>query len=82
MDSQIGIISFNIRNSGLSADDIGNILDEEFGIAVRTGYHCAPYIHEYLKDKQSMGTVRIGLSQFTSKEDIDTLIDALIEINE
>ena len=66
----------------MNSEDIGMILDEDFDIAVRTGYHCAPYIHEYLKDKQSMGTVRIGLGQFTSKEDIDTLIDALIEINE
>lgn len=78
--NHIGIVSF--IHEEMNSEDIGMILDEDFDIAVRTGYHCAPYIHEYLKDKQSMGTVRIGLSQFTSKEDIDTLIDALVEINE
>lgn len=79
-ENHIGIVSF--IHEEMNSEDIGMILDEDFDIAVRTGYHCAPYIHEYLKDKQSMGTVRIGLGQFTSKEDIDTLIDALIEINE
>lgn len=80
MDSQIGIISFNIRNSGLSADDIGNILDEEFGIAVRTGYHCAPYIHNLLGDIEYNGTVRIGLGKFSTREHIDALCDALENI--
>jgi len=79
-DTQVGIISFNIRNSGLSADDIGNILDEEFGISVRTGYHCAPYIHSILGDIEYSGTVRIGLGKFNSKEDIDALCDALENI--
>lgn len=79
-DNHIGIVSF--IHEEMNSEDIGTILDEDFDIAVRTGYHCAPYIHEFLKDKRSMGTVRIGLSQFTSKEDIDALVDALIEINE
>ena len=80
MDSQIGIISFNIRNSGLLADDIGNILDEEFGIAVRTGYHCAPYIHNLLGDIEYNGTVRVGLGKFNTREHIDALSDALENI--
>lgn len=79
-EKHIGIVSFT--HEELTSEDIGTILDEDFDIAVRTGYHCAPYIHDYLKDKPSMGTVRIGFGQFSSKEDIDTLIDALIAINE
>lgn len=79
-DTQTGIISFNIRNSGLSADDIGNILDEEFDIFVRTGYHCAPYIHSILGDIEYNGTVRIGLGKFNTKEDINALCDALENI--
>lgn len=61
------------------SEDVGTILDEDFDIAVRTGYHCAPWIHEILNDKKSLGTVRIGLGQFTSKEDIDELVKALFE---
>lgn len=79
-ENYIGIVSFS--HEQISSEDLGTILDEDFDIAVRTGYHCAPYIHEYLKDRQSLGTVRIGLGQFTSENDIDALISALNEINE
>lgn len=80
MDQHIGIVSFTF--DGMNSDDIGTILDEDFDIAVRTGYHCAPYIHEYLKDKSSLGTIRIGISKFNTKSDIDALINALKEISE
>ena len=52
-------------------------MDGEFDIAVRTGFHCAPYIHEFLNDKQYHGTVRIGIGMFTTMDDIDSLIEAL-----
>ncbi len=73
--STLGIVSFVV--DGYKSEDIGKILDDEFEIAVRTGYHCAPYIHDYLKDKDYAGTVRIGTGIFTTKEDIDCLIEAL-----
>ena len=41
----VGIVSFVVQ--GFSSEDIGTILDEAFDIAVRTGYHCAPFIHKY-----------------------------------
>ena len=63
--------------SALQADDVGSILDEEYDISVRTGYHCAPWIHDVIKSKPSNGTVRVGVSQFTSKNDVDLLIEAL-----
>lgn len=62
-NEQIGIVSF--MSSEMNSEDIGTILDEEFDIAVRTGYHCAPFIHKYLKDESALGTVRIGISQYT-----------------
>ena len=71
----IGIVSFVV--DGYSSDDVGAILDDEFGIAVRTGYHCAPYIHDYLADKEYQGTVRVGVGLFNTKNDIDCLIEAL-----
>lgn len=71
----ISIVSFNIE--GFRAEDIGMILDEDYDIAVRTGYHCAPFIHKYLNDERYLGTVRVGIGRFTSKDDIDELINAL-----
>ena len=78
MEKQVGIVSMTVR--GMSSDDVGMILDEDFDIAVRTGYHCAPYIHKYLKDEEYLGTVRVGISQFTTKEDIDLFVAAIEEI--
>lgn len=78
LDQQVGIVS--IISKTMNSEDIGTILDEDFDIAVRTGYHCAPLIHKYLKDEKYLGTVRIGLSQFNSTKDIDELIDALKEM--
>lgn len=76
----VGIVSFIC--DGINSEDIGTILDEDFDIAVRTGYHCAPYIHDYLKDKASLGTVRVGVSKFNIEADIDKLVEALVEITE
>lgn len=78
LDVHIGIVSFNVE--GYKADDVGMILDEDFDIAVRSGYHCTPLIHKYLKNEQYGGTVRIGLSYFTTTEEIDKLCEAMEEL--
>ena len=75
IEDTVGIISFTV--DGYRADEIGMILDDEYDIAVRTGFHCAPYIHEYLSDISNGGTVRVGIGAFNTEEDIDTLIEAL-----
>ena len=78
LKEHIGIVSFIYE--GLKSEDVGMILDEDFDIAIRTGYHCAPYIHKYLNDSKCLGTVRIGLGQFSNCEDVDALIRALKEL--
>lgn len=75
---QIAVVSFTIDE--YLSEDVGIILDEDFDIAVRTGYHCAPYIHKYLKDEKNLGTVRVGVGQYTTKEDINKLVNALLDI--
>ena len=74
-DESLGIVSIIV--DGYTSDEVGTILDDEFDIAVRTGYHCAPYIHDYLNDKQSNGTIRIGIGAFNTDRDIDIFIEAL-----
>lgn len=74
------IVSFNLRN--YKSEDLGMILDDDFGIAVRTGYHCAPFIHKWLKNDKNLGTVRVGIGKFNTEEDIDALLDAVREISE
>ncbi len=71
----LGIVSFVCEN--YSASEIGEILDLEYDIAVRTGYHCAPFIHQFLKDEPYGGTVRIGLGMFNTEADIEKIAEAL-----
>lgn len=74
-DSLFGVISFSVE--GYTPDDVGTILYDEFGIAVRTGYHCAPLIHDFIGSKGRGGTVRVSLGAFVSQKDIDLLIEGL-----
>ena len=69
--NKTSVISFNIE--GLHAYDIGSILDK-FGIAVRTGQHCAQPIMDYFKIS---GTVRASFSFINTIEEIDELIKAI-----
>ncbi|WP_026835193.1 aminotransferase class V-fold PLP-dependent enzyme [Eubacterium xylanophilum] len=78
VEKHIGVVSFNVE--GYTSEEVGMILDEDYDIAVRTGYHCAPYIHKYIKDKDTLGTVRIGLGLFNTKYEIDVLVEAVREI--
>lgn len=72
------VLSFNIPE--YEADEIGFILNEDFDIAVRTGYHCAPFVHLFLNTIECKGTVRVSLGYFNTEDDIDALIDAVKDI--
>jgi selenocysteine lyase/cysteine desulfurase len=73
---RIGILSFNLR--GVAPSVVGNVLDERFGICVRTGLHCAPGAHALYG--QPEGCVRLSPGWFTTEEDIKTFIGAVREI--
>ena len=73
-----GIVSFNIE--GYSSADVGEFLANDYDICVRTGYHCAPFIHDFIGSKLYAGTVRVSLSGFNTKEEIDELISAIQEL--
>ena len=61
-----GIVSFRIGDS--SSDKISDILSEQYGIAVRSGLHCAPLCHKLLGTEKT-GLVRVSVSgQNTLKE--------------
>ena len=74
-DNILGIVSFNVE--GYLSDDVASILYDEFNIAVRSGYHCSPMVHEFIDSLRFKGTVRASIGAFNTKEDIDTLVNAL-----
>ena len=53
----------------LSGVEVGMILDQDYHVAVRTGYQCAPPIHKYLGSVSYLGVVRASVGRFTTKEE-------------
>lgn len=72
--NKTSVISFNI--DGIHSYDIGSILDK-FGIAVRTGQHCAQPIMDHFGID---GTVRASFSFINTIEEIDHFYESLIKV--
>ncbi|WP_110487016.1 SufS family cysteine desulfurase [Candidatus Karelsulcia muelleri] len=68
------IISFNIKN--IHPFDGGQLLDN-FGIAVRTGNHCAQPLMRFFSIP---GTIRISFAIYNSFEEIDFLFKTILKI--
>ena len=75
LENHIGVISFNLN--GYSADEVGKILSDEYGIAVRTGHHCAPLIGKFLDGYAENGTVRASIGFFNSESDINEFLNCI-----
>ncbi len=71
-----GVLSLTI--AGRDAAAVAFELDQRFGIAVRSGLHCAPGAHRTLGTFPE-GTVRISPGWFTSDEDIAFVADAIVQ---
>ena len=69
----IGVVSSIFEK--YSPEEIGNVFDEK-DVSVRTGLHCSPIAHKFLKTFPA-GTVRFSTGYFTSEEDFDALTEAL-----
>ena len=71
-----GIISFNLKNYNSSY--VSDVLNQ-YGFATRSGFHCAPLIHEKLGTTER-GAVRISVSYFNTEQEIYRLTEALKKI--
>ena len=68
----------------LGGEDSGQVADalmEDYGIAVRSGAHCAPRMHQAL-GTQNQGAVRFSFSWFTTETEIDAAVAALAQLAE
>jgi len=68
---KVSVISFVVEN--LHPQDVGILLDN-YGIAVRTGHHCAQPLMDCYRIP---GTVRASLAVYNTKEEIDELLVGL-----
>lgn len=69
-----GIISFNIAN--YNPHIIASFLDT-YGIAVRSGYHCAQPLHQRIRAND--GTVRASFYIYNTIEELDVMVGVLKE---
>ena len=74
LDHSVPVLSFNAV--GKSSEEVAAYLDQNYGIAVRAGLHCAPLAHK-MTGTSDTGTVRISPGVFTSVSDIEKTVFAI-----
>ena len=73
------VVSINIE--GVPSSDLSAVLDEEYNICTRSGFHCAPLAHKYF-DTYDYGCVRFSFGYFNTEEEILYAANAIKEISE
>ncbi|MBR1983502.1 MAG: aminotransferase class V-fold PLP-dependent enzyme [Clostridia bacterium] len=72
-----GIVSFMVQN--VDSNEIAQILNDKYDIAVRGGFHCAPLMHKHLKTDR-LGLVRVSLAVQNTTGELNYLVKAVREI--
>jgi selenocysteine lyase/cysteine desulfurase len=73
-EKSVAIVSFTVK--GKTVSEIGQRLDEEYGILVRVGLHCAPVAHRTIGTFPG-GTVRLAPGFFTTLAEVKTTLKAI-----
>ena len=71
------IVTLNIGD--MDSGEVAQILSDDYGIAVRSGAHCAPRMHEALGTVEQ-GAVRFSFGWFNTMEEAERAADAVREI--
>lgn len=74
---RVGVYALNIGDADSAL--VSDILWNRYKMATRSGFHCAPLMHEQLHTARR-GAVRFSFSQFTTERDIAAAIRALRDI--
>lgn len=76
-DKYAPVISFNI--AGMDCEEVSEILNRRYNIAVRSGLHCAPLAHKSYGTLES-GTVRAVASVFNNRAQINYFLNSINKI--
>ncbi|MDD4588267.1 MAG: aminotransferase class V-fold PLP-dependent enzyme [Heliobacteriaceae bacterium] len=74
---RVGVLVFNI--AGWDPDDVGEVLNYNHGIQVRTGLHCAPLAHRTINSGKR-GAIRLSPGYFNTDAEIKAVLAALREM--
>ena len=69
-----GVVAFNILN--IDSTIVSEFLNDKYQICVRSGLHCAPLKHKYLRTTEQ-GIIRVSVSYFTTYEEIKQFLIAI-----
>lgn len=75
-DAALQVATVSVSLDGWEPVDVAAALDSSFGIAVRSGLHCAPLAHRTLGTFPG-GTVRLSPGPFSTDEDVDRAVTAI-----
>lgn len=75
--NSVGICAFRLVN--MPSVTVADILNNEYDIAVRSGFHCAPLMHKFLKTDDE-GLVRVSLAVQNSAHEINFFLSAIEKI--
>lgn len=79
VENRVGVVS--LISETAEPQVLASILDENFGIQIRAGLHCAPRIHACIGSTDAGGTLRFSPGPFTTVEQIDTTISAMQDLS-
>ncbi len=73
-ESKTALTSFNIE--GKNCEEVASVLNDEFGIAVRAGFHCAGFAHRTI-GTWNTGAVRASAGPFNTPKDMRKAAEAV-----
>lgn len=71
---------FGLNIGSADAAVVSDLLWQDYAMATRPGFHCAPLLHEAL-GTEKQGIVRFSFSSFTKEEEIEKALSALRELS-
>lgn len=77
-EQQVGVVSLNLPQ--VDPQTLAMILDQNYGLEVRAGLHCAPGAHRQIGSFEQGGTVRFSFGFSTTSDHITRALAALREI--
>ncbi|WP_067780446.1 aminotransferase class V-fold PLP-dependent enzyme [Actinomyces vulturis] len=71
---RLGVVAFDVGD--VHPHDVGQVLDS-YGVAVRTGHHCAQPLHAHFGVRSS---ARASLGPYSNATDVDRFLEALPQV--
>ncbi len=72
--NRCGVVSFTLER--MSPSEVGQLLEDSFGILARVGLHCAPAAHRTIGTSPD-GTVRFSFGWYNTEDEVDAAAEAV-----